>query len=45
MVDAFHEPGLEVYLDVVFNHTAEGGDDGPTYNFRGVDNTLYLHAR
>ena len=36
--------GIEVYLDVVFNHTAEGGDDGPTYNFRGVDNTLYLHA-
>ena len=37
--------GIEVYLDVVFNHTAEGGEDGPTYNFRGVDNTLYLHAR
>ena len=34
-------PGIEVYLDVVFNHTAEGGDDGPTYNFRGVDNTLF----
>ena len=33
--------GIEVYLDVVFNHTAEGGDDGPTYNFRGIDNTLY----
>ena len=28
-------------LDVVFNHTAEGGDDGPTFSFRGVDNTLY----
>ena len=41
MVDAFHEAGIEVYLDVVFNHTAEGGDDGPTYNFRGVDNTLF----
>ena len=41
MVDAFHDAGLEVYLDVVFNHTAEGGADGPTYNFRGVDNTLF----
>ena len=28
-------------LDVVFNHTAEGGEDGPTYSFRGIDNTLY----
>ena len=37
----FIEAGIEVYLDVVFNHTAEGGDDGPTYNFRGVDNTLF----
>jgi isoamylase len=47
MVEAFHAAGLEVYLDVVFNHTAEAGDDGPTYNFRGVDNTLYymLDAR
>jgi glycogen operon protein len=47
MVEAFHAEGLEVYLDVVFNHTAESGDDGPTYNFRGVDNTLYymLDAR
>jgi isoamylase len=41
MVEAFHTAGLEVYLDVVFNHTAEGGEDGPTYNFRGVDNTLF----
>ncbi len=41
MVDAFHDAGIEVYLDVVFNHTAEGGDDGPTYSFRGLDNTLY----
>jgi isoamylase len=41
MVDAFHEVGIEVYLDVVFNHTAEAGADGPTYNFRGVDNTLF----
>jgi glycogen operon protein len=41
MVDAFHRAGIEVYLDVVFNHTAEGREDGPTYNFRGVDNTLF----
>jgi glycogen operon protein len=41
MVDAFHAAGIEVYLDVVFNHTAEGGEDGPTYNFRGLDNALY----
>ncbi len=41
MVEAFHDDGIEVYLDVVFNHTAEGGDDGPTHNFRGVDNTLF----
>ena len=41
MVEAFHDAGIEVILDVVFNHTAEGGEDGPTYNFRGLDNTLY----
>jgi isoamylase len=41
MVEAFHAAGLEVYLDVVFNHTAEGGYAGPTYNFRGLDNSLY----
>jgi isoamylase len=41
MVDAFHQAGLEIYLDVVFNHTAEGGADGPTFNFRGVDNSLF----
>ena len=41
MVRAFHDAGLEVVLDVVFNHTAEGGDGGPTYSFRGLDNGLY----
>ncbi|QEH34348.1 Glycogen debranching enzyme [Aquisphaera giovannonii] len=47
MVDAFHGRGIEVILDIVFNHTAEGGDSGPTYNFRGLDNALYymLDAR
>ncbi|WP_435009598.1 glycogen debranching protein [Tundrisphaera lichenicola] len=41
MVAAFHRSGLEVVLDVVFNHTAERGDDGPTYHFKGLDNSLY----
>ncbi|MDX2035855.1 MAG: isoamylase [Isosphaeraceae bacterium] len=41
MVKAFHERGLEVVLDVVFNHTAEGDDRGRTYSFRGLDNSLY----
>jgi isoamylase len=41
MVKALHRAGLEVILDVVFNHTAEGGDDGPTLGFRGLDNPVY----
>ncbi len=41
MVRAFHEAGLEVWLDVVYNHTAEGDQNGPTYSMRGVDNTTY----
>lgn len=41
MVRAFHEAGIEVYLDVVFNHTGEGDDRGRTYSFRGLDNELY----
>ena len=41
MVRAFHAAGIEVILDVVFNHTAEGSEIGPTYNFRGLDNQLY----
>ena len=41
MVDAFHEAGIEVLLDVVFNHTAEGGADGPTLSWRGIDNWAY----
>ena len=41
MVKAFHAAGIEVVLDVVFNHTAESADGGPTYNFRGLDNSLY----
>lgn len=41
MVRAFHQAGLEVYLDVVFNHTGEGDDRGRAYSFRGLDNELY----
>jgi len=36
-VKTFHAAGIEVILDVVYNHTAEGGPDGPTYSFRGLD--------
>lgn len=46
MVDSLHEAGLEVILDVVFNHTAEGGLDGPTLAFKGLDNaSFYLFER
>ena len=41
MVKALHRAGLEVILDVVFNHTAEGGRDGPTFCFRGLENQTY----
>ncbi len=41
MVKAFHAAGIEVILDVVFNHTGEGDDRGRTFNFRGLDNELY----
>jgi isoamylase len=41
MVKALHRAGLEVILDVVFNHTAEGGQGGPTLCFRGLDNSAY----
>jgi glycogen operon protein len=41
MVRALHHAGLEVILDVVFNHTAEGGAGGPTLCFRGLDNPAY----
>ena len=46
MVKEFHAAGIEVWLDVVYNHTSEAGEDGPTYCYRGIDNRSYylLHA-
>jgi glycogen operon protein len=41
MVKALHRAGLEVILDVVYNHTAEGNERGPTLCFRGIDNRAY----
>jgi glycogen operon protein len=41
MVKALHRAGIEVILDVVFNHTAEGDERGPTLGFRGIDNPTY----
>ena len=43
MVKALHKAGIEVILDVVFNHTAEGNHQGPTNNFIGIDNSTYYH--
>lgn len=43
-IDALHGAGIEVFLDVVYNHTAEEGKSGPTLSFRGIDNkTFYRH--
>jgi len=41
MVTQLHEAGIEVILDVVYNHTAEGNELGPTFSFRGIDNKSY----
>jgi glycogen operon protein len=41
MVRELHAAGIEVILDIVFNHTAEGGELGPTLSFRGLDNRIY----
>jgi len=41
MVKSLHSAGIEVLLDVVYNHTAEGNHLGPTLCFRGLDNAVY----
>jgi isoamylase len=43
LVKALHQAGIEVILDVVFNHTNEGNHQGPTINFKGIDNSVYYH--
>ena len=43
LVRAYHAAGIEVILDVVYNHTAEGNRFGPTVAFRGIDNRAYYH--
>jgi len=43
MVKALHDAGIEVILDVVFNHTAEDDELGPTFCFRGIDQRDLLH--
>ncbi|WP_430827852.1 glycogen debranching protein GlgX [Candidatus Protofrankia californiensis] len=44
MVGALHAAGIEIILDVVFNHTAEGSERGPTLSLRGLDNTTYYRV-
>ncbi|HMO28991.1 glycogen debranching protein GlgX [Enterovirga sp.] len=44
-VRALHGAGIEVILDIVLNHTAEGGEDGPVLSFRGIDNASYYKSR
>ena len=44
MVQAIHDAGIEVILDVAYNHTAEGGNGGPTLSFRGLDNLAYYRT-
>ena len=41
MIKQLHKNGMEVFLDVVFNHTAEGNEKGPTFSFKGIDNSTY----
>lgn len=43
MVKALHQAGIGVIMDVVYNHTAEGGALGPTINFKGLDNEIFYH--
>ena len=41
LIQVFNQHGIEVYLDVVFNHTAEGNENGPFFSFKGFDNNIY----
>ncbi len=41
LVREMHKNGIEVYLDVVYNHTAEDGNEGPAFSFKGIDNSVY----
>ena len=41
MIKLLNENGIEVFLDVVFNHTAEGNENGPFFSFKGIDNNIY----
>jgi glycogen operon protein len=45
MVARYHEAGIEIILDVVYNHTAEGNQLGPTLSFRGIDNVSYYRLQ
>jgi len=45
LVDRLHDAGIEVIMDVVFNHTAEGGRLGPTFSFKGIDNLSYYRLQ
>lgn len=44
LVKACHKEGIEVFLDVVYNHTDEGNHQGPVFNFKGIDNLNYYHV-
>jgi len=41
MVKELHRHGIEIILDIVFNHTGEGNDIGPIFSFKGIDNDIY----
>jgi glycogen operon protein len=45
MADAVHARGMELVIDVVYNHSAESDEAGPTLSMRGIDNALYYHLR
>ncbi len=45
MVETFHQAGIEVIIDVVYNHTAEGNELGPTLSYRGIDNASYYRLQ